>query len=109
MSVTQGYSRVHKAYLVTARAYDMVPMDVRVLVALAERGGTATSDQLEEDLFLGDGGSAVRRSLGNCRSIGLLCGGNVRGRRDKIEIRPAGKQVVQSFKTHTSEESHGTE
>ncbi len=109
MSITQGYSRVHKAYVVTARVYGLVPMDVRVLVALAEREGVATSDQLEEDLHLGDGGSAVRRSLVNLRSTGLLCGGSVRGRRDKIQIRARGEEVVHVFRTQIGGENDGAE
>lgn len=61
MSRTLSYSRLHSALADAAATFDVVPMVARVAYALHERGGRATSQELQADLCCGD--SAVRRAL----------------------------------------------
>src|SRR5262245_54789271 len=70
MSVTETYSHAHEAFEVVARANDMAPFDMRLLVAIHERGGEARTDELEVDLQAC--GSAIRRSYPNLWVRGLL-------------------------------------
>jgi hypothetical protein len=76
-------------------------MDVRVLVALADRGGHACSDELESDLCL-KGGTAIRRSLLNLRPTWAV-GGDQRGRRADIRLTINGFMVVNDFMTRLNE------
>lgn len=59
-SITATYSHAHEAFVTIARSKDLMPFDLRVLVALKERGGVGRTDELEVELQCE--GSAVRRS-----------------------------------------------
>jgi hypothetical protein len=87
MSLTREYTLTHQAVREVATKRELMPMDVRVLVAIADRGGVARTDELETDL--GMGGSAVRRSLLTLRP--RWCeGGDKRGARSPIRLTDDG-------------------
>lgn len=69
--LTHAYATIHEALTATAARHGLTPIDVRVLVALWERGHIATSHELERDLLCQ--GSQVRRA-----SLTLRKGGFVR-------------------------------
>lgn len=93
MSLTLEYSLTRQAIREVAVRHELASMDVRVLVALADRGGTARTDDLEADLR--QDGSAVRRSLIALRP--RWCeGGDKRGARLPIRLTEEGWQTAQS-------------
>lgn len=77
MTLTDAYSQVHRALADSAREAGLVPHDVRVILALDERGGTATSEELYDDLRCE--GTAVRRSLLTLYKAGLVEGRAIDG------------------------------
>lgn len=94
MTVTLNYSLTHRAILKVAGQYKLAPIDVRVLVALRDRGDQAYGDELKEDLH--SEGSAVRRSIGAMRGT-WLTGGDQRGRRVPIQLTEKGAEAVTAF------------
>lgn len=62
-SLTVTYSRTHDAIATVAAQHDTTPRVARVLVALLDRGGSATSHELADDLYAG--GSFIRHALIN--------------------------------------------
>lgn len=91
MSLTTDYSRLHRTVREVARERGLQPMDVRVLLAIAERGGVARSDELEEDLRCEP--AMIRRSMMAIRP-GLVTGGDKRGCRVPIALTADGQRVV---------------
>jgi hypothetical protein len=98
------YTRTHTALVATAHETGLKPFDVRVILALHERGEEATSFELSEDL--NSEGSQVRRSL-----LGLyereMCVGEAAdgGRRrpgtvTQVRLTPVGRAVVTFFYRH---------
>jgi hypothetical protein len=75
---TENYSRIHDALLDAATLRGLRPWDVRVLVALEERGGRAVTDQLQDDLR-DRNGAQVRRSLITLYAQDLATGQSSRG------------------------------
>lgn len=70
--ITTDYAITHRALVNLAREHQLVPHDVRVLLAVAELGGDARSDELEHAML--DEGTAVRRSLITLYNRGLADG-----------------------------------
>ena len=96
MNATQAYSTIHRALGETAGAFQLVPMEVRVLVALADRAGKSRTAELEDDLCQRDG-SAIRRTLSTLRARGFVVGGDVRGRRADLILGSASLEVLVHF------------
>lgn len=86
------YAAAHRALLDVARAHGLAPSDVALCVAVRERGGTSTTDVLQEDLAL-PGGTSVRRSLLALRPR-YLVGGNKRGSRLPIRLTAEGRDLA---------------
>jgi hypothetical protein len=91
----RSHSVFSHALTATARVHGLTAFDVRLLLALAERGGRSRSDQLEADLLTN--GTSVRRSLLTLRPFGMVKGGDKRGHREPIELLPDGELVVNAF------------
>lgn len=98
MSATRAYSRLHRAMLEVAREHDLVPMDVRLLFALAERDGTSTTDVLADDMCMWDDGTAIRRSLLVIRPQ-FCIGGDKRGSRVPISLTEGGWQIANAVQS----------
>lgn len=96
MSAMQNYSRLHRSLCTQARRHALVPMDLRVLIALEERGGFGQTDELESELFTA--GSAIRRSIVTLRERGHLKGGGQAGVRAVIELTESGRDVVRELR-----------
>ncbi len=98
MNATLTYGRIHNALRSAAGALHTVPMNVRVLVALLDRGGAATTDELTADLHANH--SAVRRAASELYARGWACGrGSDGGPRrvgvtSRLELTPAGEQIA---------------
>ena len=60
MTTTEAYSRTHHALACAARENGLTPTDVRVLVALHDRGGEGRTGELYEEMF--DEGTMIRRA-----------------------------------------------
>lgn len=69
-TLTASYARTHDAFLSVAQDTGLKPFDVRVLVALHDRGGSGRTDHLEREMW--DGGPAIRRSSLTLRTRGLI-------------------------------------
>jgi hypothetical protein len=95
MSLTEDYGRVHEAFLATAAHESITPSDVRLLVALLERGGTGDSFEVQQETYMNP--TQVRRSSLNLRHRGLIHatspdGGETRpGQRVQMELTAAGE------------------
>lgn len=85
MTLTDRYSALHRALVDVARRRDLAPMDIRVLVALHERGGAATSEEIEQDLLCE--GSAVRRSWLVLRESSYVFTSGIDGGRARQGVR----------------------
>lgn len=70
---TAVYSETHRAILLAARERNLRPYEVRLLLALHDRGGSGRTDQLEEDLCE-DQGTAIRRASIKLRSRRFISG-----------------------------------
>ncbi len=104
MTATLTYGRIHNALRSTAGVLQTVPMNVRVLVALHERGGAATTDELTADLHAN--ATAVRRAAGElyvrgwARGMGVDGGPRREGVRSRLELSAEGECVARSFFAH---------
>ncbi len=98
MTATVTYGRIHTALRSTADIVQTEPMNVRVLVALLERGGAATIDELETDLHAN--ATAVRRAAVHLYArrwaTGLASDGGPRrpGARSRLELTADGEQIA---------------
>lgn len=93
MSVTGLYSKLHRAMLDVAKRKNLTPGDVRLIVAVYERGGSARTDDITTDLRCE--GTMVRRSVCNVRgryaSVRGIDGGEARqGIRSVITLNGRG-------------------
>ncbi len=70
MNATQTYSVVHRWTLELAEKYGLRPFALRVLLAVADAGGSRSTLELERDLLAE--GAAIRRSLPDLRRVGLV-------------------------------------
>lgn len=100
------YSTAHRALVDVGRAYNVPPTDMRLLVRLAECGGQAYTDELEDD-FRDHGGSAIRRSSLTLRHAGFITADHGpgtdrtrRGHRARFLLTDTGHQVVAAFHHH---------
>jgi DNA-binding IclR family transcriptional regulator len=100
MSVTDVYGRVHWLLAAYARVNAIVPADVRLLVALHERGGRGTSDELWREMATN--ATAVRRSSITLRNRGLVVAsaadGSVRPKRGtllQLDLTENGRSIAQ--------------
>jgi hypothetical protein len=106
MSLTQRYSKMHTAFVLVARGHELTPFDVRVLLAVADRGGSARSDEIGADLILSSSNqSSFRRSSLGLRATGHVIGsasngrGRVkRGERHVLKLTEKGWRTVQQFR-----------
>lgn len=88
MSLTEGYTRVHNALARGARSAGVRPYCARVLVAVFERGGTATRGEIAQDLGTSpEAPTEPGRSLRELIAAGLVVGLAVDGgeRRTGVE------------------------
>lgn len=69
-SFTRVYSDVHRSIFDIAQSHDLTPFDGRVLLALLENGGSASSPELYEGMRAE--GSGVRRSSLVLRDRGMV-------------------------------------
>lgn len=74
MTITEQYTRTHEVLKEYARRLELLPFDVRVLLAVAEHGDFNSRSATYEQLYavLDDGGAAVRRSALALRKAGLV-------------------------------------
>jgi hypothetical protein len=98
MNLTRAYSQLHRALVDAARTEHLTPTDVRLLVAIHERGGQARTDELAADLCCE--GTAVRRSVGALRGFWLKAsaegGGKTRpGVQTVLTLTTAGRRLVE--------------
>jgi hypothetical protein len=80
-TVTRTYTRLHNAIVSGAKRAGLRFHDARVLVAVADRGGEATSREVFEDITTPGGrergrpdrdGARVRKSIGVLRDTGFV-------------------------------------
>lgn len=71
MTATEQYSRLHASIADVACQEGLVPFDVRILVALEERGGEGRTDELEAEMR--SEGTGIRRSYPTLVVLGLVC------------------------------------
>lgn len=100
MTTTASYAATHDAFISVAERERLIPFDVRLLVALADRGGRGRTDELERDMLTH--GSAIRRSSMTLRARGLVRataadGGPTpkRGVRVRLTLTARGARVAQ--------------
>lgn len=92
-----SYSRLHRAMLDVAREERLTPADVRLLVAIYERGCIARTDELEADMCCE--GTMIRRSIAFLRDRYVTAtasdGGETRqGMRSVLELLERGHDVA---------------
>lgn len=99
MTVTAIYGATHDAFLTVARRHQLVPFDVRLLVALRDRGGAGRTDELAREMVVE--GTAIRRSsleLRRRRFITADAGegtrGPERGVRARLSLTDRGREVA---------------
>lgn len=99
MSVTAAYAATHDAFTSVAEFERLVAFDVRLLVAIADRGGSGRTDELQRDMLAH--GSAIRRSSMTLRARGLVrataCDGTPtpkRGVRARLTLTERGEAVA---------------
>lgn len=98
--LTSTYSAIHSAIRETAGVYELQPYEVRVLLAISDRGGACSSDALRRDLT--EDGAATRRALGALYRIkyaegfGPDQGPRQRGFNTQIKLTPAGAQIARA-------------
>lgn len=98
--LTTTYSEIHSAIRTAGRELGIEPYVVRVVLAIYDRGGEATSDELEADLS--EAGTAVRRALLTMYrrefAIGLAADGGPRrpGQRSRVTLTPTGALIARS-------------
>ena len=98
------YSATNRALTEVARLHRLTPTDVRILVRLAERGGEAYTNELEDDFQDWSAGSAIRRSSMVLRTAGYITAdhgegttGTRRGLRARYVLTFTGRGVVDAF------------
>lgn len=99
MTATEQYSRLHASIADVACQEGLVPFDVRILVALEERGGEARTDELEAEMR--SEGTGIRRSYPTLVVLGLVWadageGTNrpKRGTRTRLVLRAKGVHLA---------------
>jgi DNA-binding MarR family transcriptional regulator len=100
-SVTTAYSAAHDAFRLAAWDAEIHPFDVRLLVALEERGGTGRTDELAREMLIE--GTAIRRSSLTLRDRKLIVADAgegtkrpKRGVRARLGLTDAGRAVAQA-------------
>lgn len=99
MGHTETYTRLHAALVSEAREHRLVPATVRAVVAVHERGGEATTLEIEKDL--GMDGSAIRREVpairlrGLAKVTGIDGGPTRRGVRSLIVLTETGRAMAE--------------
>lgn len=100
-SITAAYSLAHESFVTLSRANDLMPFDLRLLVALEERGGSGRTDEIEVELQCE--GSAVRRSYPMLERRGLLTAdageGTLRpkrGTRSRLTLTAYGRDLARA-------------
>jgi DNA-binding transcriptional ArsR family regulator len=94
---TASYSSIHAALAATAEHHGIAPTDVRVLLAIHDLGGRATTEQITHALMTHD--SAVRRALVALYAL-KMADSRTRGRRGVPHdafLRARGRAVVATF------------
>lgn len=100
-TLTATYTRLHDAFKAIAAEEGVELTSIRLAVAIAEQGGSATSDELEAAFNDLTGGSQVRRALLTLYSSGLAIGlartggRRRRGVRTRVTLTDKGTHVVQ--------------
>lgn len=106
-TVTASYTATHRAFSEVAKEHGFTPFDVRVLVGIADHGGTVRTDLLSAALHVE--ASAVRRSSLALRSAGLVSvdavdGGRVRrGVSSRLALTASGRRLVNAALAHIDE------
>lgn len=99
MTKTRTYSNFHRALSAGCKEFGIEPTLGRIAVALYERGGDASSDQLEADLANPDG-TTTRRGLSRMYRLGLAQGhaadGGPRrpGSRSRVALTQSGRALA---------------
>lgn len=99
-SLTAVYSAAHGAFSYVADAHALTRFEVRLLVAVLDRGGSTTTAELEADL--GACGSSVRRASLTLRASGHVLADAgpgtsqpVRGCRARISLTAEGRVAAE--------------
>jgi len=95
---TASYSSIHAALAATAEHHGLAPSDVRVLLAIHDLGGRASSAQLEAALMMHDSG--VRRALLTLYGRRMASRKDPRphvGVNEDVRLLARGEQVVAAF------------
>lgn len=97
-TVTSAYTAAHAAFATTAQRTGLKPFAIRTMVALVDRGGSATTFDLADDLAVSR--SAVRRIAVDLYAspfaLGVADGGGDRGpgRVSRITLTRAGAELA---------------
>ncbi len=98
MTFTRRYTRMTRALAVVSTETGLDPFAVRLVVAISDRAGAATTEQLVADIALE--GSNVRRALGTLYGQGLASGEALGGGRRRpgvmtlVRLTPKGEAVA---------------
>jgi DNA-binding MarR family transcriptional regulator len=98
VSLTQRYTSTNRAFWSVGRELGMRPAAIRVLVAVADRGGRATTTELNADVDLQQ--SDVARMLRELYAAGLATGVAVDGGRrrggvtTRVSLTGEGRELV---------------
>lgn len=100
-SLTATYTRIHDAFQTIAAEERIQPTSMRMVVAIAEHGGSATSDELEAAFNDLTGGSQIRRALltlyssGHAIGLARTGGRRRRGVRTRVTLTDKGRRAAQ--------------
>jgi hypothetical protein len=101
VTTTETYSTIHRALTDTALLHGLTRTEMRVVVALADRGGRSRTDEITADLCLGSG-SAVRRAIAELRRRG-----QVAPARTELKLSAAGRTAHRAFVRSLKGARHG--
>jgi hypothetical protein len=108
MSITAEYTAIHQAIAEEGKRVGVKPFCIRVLLAVHERGGEATTLEIEEDLKADD--AAVRRAVlalyskKLARGCGVDGGPRRPGVRTVVQLTDEGRAVCGRITAACSEE-----
>lgn len=105
-SITASYAETHNAFQTAAYDAKLTPFDIRLLVALEERGGTGRTDELARETRAE--GAQVRRSFKKLREEALLTADGAdglrrrRGVRTQLKLTASGHRLARKAIVHAA-------
>lgn len=105
-SITASYAETHNAFQTAAYDAKLTPFDIRLLVALEERGGTGRTDELARETRVE--GAQIRRSSLTLRAKELVVADSAdgspvkRGARARLKLTASGRKLARRAIGHAA-------